>query len=336
MIPRVLLAVLLLLFCLTPAPVAAAGQFTSEQAVTIDKAESVVSEIMAIPAKRIPAELLAKSYGVAIIPSVIKVGFIAGVRRGHGVLLIKDKDGDWNLPQFITLTGGSLGWQVGAQATDVILVFKSPRSLDNIRNGKFTIGADAAAAAGPVGRNAAAATDAQMQAEILSYSRSRGLFAGVSLDGSVIEMDSQAGRDFYGEGTRPKPIPACAVKLTETIANLAGDGKQAVSAPGHSGNPAAHLRKELAQSAQSMNAVLPVEWQRYLALPPALFGPGEPPPVDALIACRQKFEKVNADGVYAQLRSRPEFQTTLELLREYIAVVSKPAVVPLPPPPPGG
>ncbi len=327
-----LLLHLSLLFGLVATPrVAAAGQARSEEAATVERAEGVVSEIMAIPAKRIPADLLAKSYGVAIVPNVIKIGFIAGVRRGHGVLLVRDKDGDWNLPQFITLTGGSIGWQVGAQATDVILVFKSAKSVDNIRNGKFTIGVDAAAAAGPVGRNAAAATDAQMQAEVLSYSRSRGLFAGVSLDGSAIEMNAQDGRDFYGDGTRVRAVPACAVKLTETIANLAGDGKH--PNPTVAGNPN-HIRKELAQSAQSLNAVLPPEWQKYLALPPAVYGQAEPPPLDALNACRQKFEKVNSEGSYAQLRGRPEFQTTLELLRDYIAALAKPAVVPLPPPPP--
>jgi SH3 domain-containing YSC84-like protein 1 len=329
MLSRAVLLSLSLLAGLVVAPTAA-GQAYSEQAATIEKAEGVVSEIMAIPARKIPSELLAKSYGVAIIPNVIKIGFIAGVRRGHGVLLIKDKDGDWNLPQFITLTGGSIGWQVGAQATDVILVFKSAKSIDNIRNGKFTIGADAAAAAGPVGRNMAAATDAQMQAEILSYSRSRGLFAGVSLDGSAIEMNGQDGRDFYGDGSRVKAVPACAVKLMETIANLAGDGKLPLAPTGN----ANYFRKELAQSAQSLNAVLPPEWQRYLALPPAVYGQAEQPSVDALFACRQKFEKVNSDGAYAPLRGRPEFQTTLELLREYIAVLSMPVVVPLPPPPP--
>ena len=140
MLSRALLLQLLLLLGLMAAPTAAAtDQPNSEQAATIEKAEGVVSEIMAIPARRIPGELLAKSYGVAIIPNVIKVGFIGGARRGHGVLLVKDKDGDWNLPQFITLTGGSIGWQVGVQATDVILVFKSAKSIDNIRNGKFTI-----------------------------------------------------------------------------------------------------------------------------------------------------------------------------------------------------
>ena len=188
----------------------ASSSRASEQAATIDKAESVIKEIMDIPAKRIPTELLANAQGVAIIPSVIKIGFIAGVRRGHGVLLVKDKDGDWNLPQFVILTGGSVGWQVGAQSTDVILVFKSAKSVENIQRGKFTIGADAAAAAGPVGRNAAAATDAQLQAEILSYSRSRGLFAGVSLDGTMLEVDQQAARDFYGDPARNpvRQVPA--------------------------------------------------------------------------------------------------------------------------------
>jgi lipid-binding SYLF domain-containing protein len=305
------------------------------------KAEGVVSEIMAIPAKRIPADLLANCHGVAIIPDVIKIGFIAGIRRGHGVLLVKDRDGDWNLPQFITLTGGSIGWQAGAQATDVILVFRSAKSVQNIANGKLTIGADAAAAAGPVGRNAAAATDAQMKAEILSYSRSRGLFAGVSLDGSLIEMNAAMGRDFYGDASNPRPAPAAAVKLMQTIANLANEGRPA--APAVPGQPVPvpvpdaeqRLRRDLVQSVQSMNAVLPVEWQRFLALPPAVFAQGPPPTLDALNAVRQNYEKVNNDPAYAQLKARTEFQTTLELLRDYIGAVSGPGVIPLPPPPGG-
>ena len=159
---------------------------------TIRQSEQVLAEIMAIPARRIPETLLAEAQGVVIVPNVIKVGFIAGVRRGHGVVMVRDNDGEWSLPQFLTLTGGSVGWQAGIQGTDVVLVFTTKKGVEGLLGGKFTIGADASATAGPVGRNAAAATDATLRSEILSYSRSRGLFLGVAIDGSVLEIDQEA------------------------------------------------------------------------------------------------------------------------------------------------
>lgn len=324
-------------FCVALAMALGTSVWAAEQTATIEKAEAVIKEIMDIPARKIPNELLANAQGVAIIPSVIKIGFVAGVRRGHGVLLVKDKDGDWNLPQFITLTGGSVGWQVGAQSTDVILVFKTAKSVENFQKGKFTIGADAAAAAGPVGRNAAAATDAQMKAEILSYSRSRGLFAGVSLDGSMLEVDHEAGREFYGDPARQpnRQVPACAVKLLETVAAHTNDAKPAIAGqPPQQASDVNRLRRELAQSAMHLNAVLPPEWQRFLALPPAVFGQQEHPSIESINAARQQFERIAGDNTYANLSSRPEFKTTLEDLREYSTALTKSAVIPLPPPPP--
>src|SRR5262245_59763104 len=310
----------------------------SEQSATIEKTESVLKEIMDIPAKKIPSDLLESAQGVAIIPSVIKIGFVAGVRRGHGVLMVKDKDGDWGLPQFVILTGGSVGWQVGAQSTDVILVFKTAKSVENIQKGKFTIGADAAAAAGPVGRNAAAATDAQFKAEILSYSRRRGLFAGVALDGSMIEVDHPAGRDFYGDPARnpTRQIPACAVKLLEAMEAHTDDAKPKTAGqqPIPANMDANRLRRELAQSALHLNTILNPDWQRFLSLPPAVFGQQEHPSMESLTKVRQQFERIATDSSYVNLSSRPEFKTTFELLRDYTTALSKAAVIPLPPPPP--
>jgi lipid-binding SYLF domain-containing protein len=305
---------------------------------TIERAETVLREIMDIPARRIPTELLSSSHGVAIIPSVIKIGFIGGIRRGHGVILTKDRDGDWGLPQFITLTGGSIGFQAGAQSTDVILVFRTAGSVENIQRGRFTIGVDAAAAAGPVGRNAAAATDAQMRAEILSYSRSRGLFAGVSLDGSALEINSAATRNFYGDPNAqpPRPVPAAAVRLMETVAHLAGSGQPTPVA--QASTDPNHLRRELAQSARSLYAVLSPDWQRFLALPPAVFATSEHPSVESLVEARRNFDRVATDAAFANLQARPEFQTTLDLLREYTSALQRnttPAIT-LPPPPPAG
>ena len=140
---------------------------------------AVLNENMAIPAQAIPQRMLSDAEGVAIIPKVIKGGFVIGARHGRGTLLVRDQNKGWHAPVFVTLTGGSIGWQVGVQSTDVILVFKTRKSIEGILSQKFTLGVDAAAAAGPVGRQASAATDAQFKAEIYSYARSRGLFLGV-------------------------------------------------------------------------------------------------------------------------------------------------------------
>ena len=155
--------------------------------------------------------MIKSAQGLVIIPGMFKLGFVAGVRHGNGIVVLRDENGAWRPPNFVTMTGGSVGWQVGVQATDVILVFMTRKSVNGLLNGKFTIGADAAAAAGPVGRQASAATDAQLRAEILSYSRSRGLFAGVSLDGSASQIDGAASQNFYRQaGMNPDGTPAVA------------------------------------------------------------------------------------------------------------------------------
>jgi len=175
----------------------AAGE---NEAVKVREASEVLDEIMAIPEKAMPPSLLAHAHAIAIVPNVVKVGFVIGGRYGQGVVLRHNgKSGGWGAPVFMTLTGGSVGWQIGAQSSDIILVFKNQRGLDSLVNGKFTLGADAAVSAGPVGRNVAAATDTQMKSEIYSYSRSRGLFAGIALDGSVLEIDHSANAAFYNQ-----------------------------------------------------------------------------------------------------------------------------------------
>lgn len=161
----------------------------------------VVEEFNAIPEQRIPPSLLANAKAVAVIPGVKKVGLGLGGRFGRGIVVVRSADGSWGSPAFVTLTGGSIGWQVGVQSTDVILVFKTRRGIDNISSGKLTLGADASVAAGPVGRQAGAATDIYGDAEVYSYSRNRGLFAGVAFDGSVMAMDTDANAAFYGDPT---------------------------------------------------------------------------------------------------------------------------------------
>jgi len=163
-------------------------------------ATEVLQNFTNIPEKSIPPSMLKDAYGVAVIPDTMKIGFMVGGRRGKGVLMVRRPDGTWSNPSFITLTGGSFGWQIGAQATDIVLVFRTRKSIDNIARTKLTLGADASIATGPVGRQTSAATDEMFKAEIFSYSRNRGIFAGVSLDGTIITMDKKSNLDFYRNG----------------------------------------------------------------------------------------------------------------------------------------
>jgi lipid-binding SYLF domain-containing protein len=173
----------------------------------------VVREIVAIPEKGIPPVLLRNAQGIAIIPSVIKVGFVLGGRFGKGAVLVRKETGDWSAPVLVQLVGGSVGWQVGAQSTDVVLVFKSKESIDGLLAGKVTLGGDATVAAGPVGRHVEAATDPKLDAEVFSYSRSRGLFAGVSLQGTVLQIDAEANEVVYGRPVTPRELRAEKVSL---------------------------------------------------------------------------------------------------------------------------
>ena len=163
-------------------------------------ATDVIRQLTEIPEKGIPPNLLNNAYGVAVLPNVIKAGFIVGGRFGKGILVVRRPDGSWSNPTFISLGGGSVGFQAGAQGTDIVLVFKSKQGVENIANGKFKLGGDAAVAAGPVGRFTSASTDVTLRAEIYSYSRNRGLFGGVSLDGSVLSIDDNANFGYYQSG----------------------------------------------------------------------------------------------------------------------------------------
>jgi len=169
----------------------------NEQQQKLDDATTVVRQFVDIPENAIPPALLGQAYGIAVIPSVFKAGFVVGGRHGKGVLSVRTRDGSWSNPTFISLTGGSIGWQIGASSSDIILVFKTQRSIDKIASGQINLGADAAVAAGPVGRSAGASTNLGFDAEVYSYSRARGLFAGVSLEGGKISIDREANWLFY-------------------------------------------------------------------------------------------------------------------------------------------
>ena len=169
-------------------------------------ATTVLKTILNTPDSRIPDQLLHDAQAIAVFPDVVKAGLVFGGRHGRGLVSVRTADGTWSNPSFIRITGGSVGWQVGVQSADVVLVFRTEQGVANLVNGKFTLGADASVAAGPVGRQAQAGTDEELKAEIFSYSRARGLFAGVAIDGSVLSIDHGANRDVYGAAITPRML----------------------------------------------------------------------------------------------------------------------------------
>jgi len=277
------------------------------------------------------------------------------VRHGRGVVVSRDGDGNWVGPTFVTVTGGSVGWQAGVQATDVVLVFKTKKSVEGLMEGKFTIGADAAAAAGPVGREASAATDSKLKAEIYSYSRSRGLFAGVSLDGSAMRIDAAATSRYYAPAAgaadgRPQ-IPQSAVTLLEQIARYTkdgaeGEGAAVLAGPGLAGSALAEpelarapadeaeaVRRQLAEAATNLAPLLDDTWKRYLALPAEIYGGERQPSAEVLNDTVARFSTVAADPKYRTLSAREEFRQTLALLGKYASLRATERSLNLPPPP---
>ncbi len=196
-----------LLACMPAVAVQAADSSDRTESLKLaNRAIQVLDKIESTPDRAIPQDLLRNAKAVAVVPDVIKAGFIFGGRHGEGLVSVRLSDGTWSYPVFVDMTGGSVGFQAGVSSTDVVLVFRTQRGVNGIVNGKFTLGANAAVAAGPVGRNAHAATDAQMHAEIYSYSRSRGLFAGVALDGTAVTIDYDDNAAVYGSGMTPRRI----------------------------------------------------------------------------------------------------------------------------------
>ena len=186
-------------------PVNSRAQRDDDEAKRVRDGAAVFGEIMSAEDKAIPNAILGKAAGIAIFPNTVKAGFVFGGVRGRGLLSARGPSG-WSSPAFLTLTGGSFGLQIGGQATDIILVINDQRGLENLVSNQFKIGADASAAAGPVGRDAQAATDLQLRAQILSYSRARGLFAGVTINGSTIRQDLDANQRFYGKPLTTRQI----------------------------------------------------------------------------------------------------------------------------------
>jgi lipid-binding SYLF domain-containing protein len=192
------LLMLVVVFALTVPAMAQKGAPSAE----VDRAaeaSKVLTEIMNIPENAIPEELMARAHGIAVIPHVVKGAFGLGGQWGKGLMAQRREDGTWSQPAYIEIGGGSFGLQIGVQASDVVLVFTDESGIKGLLKGKVKLGADASATAGPVGRKAEVGTDVLLRSGVFAYSRSKGLFAGVSLDGSVVSIDNDANRKVYGK-----------------------------------------------------------------------------------------------------------------------------------------
>lgn len=213
-----------ILFCAVIVLASATGE--SKEAERIHNATGVLKDFGKMK-ETIPHDLIAEYQGIVIIPRLINAGFGIGGKRGRGVAMVKLPDGKWSDPVFVTLTGGSVGAQIGVQSVDLVLVFRHKGVLTKVENGDFTLGGDISAAAGPVGRSTSANTDYKLEAEVYSYSRSRGLFAGISLNGTNLGIDKDANHNFYNNSLSSSEIfetgrsgDAGVKELKETLEHL--------------------------------------------------------------------------------------------------------------------
>lgn len=226
-LPAGLITVLAILLFAVHSP---AGQKKAESRPgeeRVARAIEVIKDLATMKEEGIPARLLEKAEGLAIFPGVVKAAWGIGGQYGRGIVMVKRKDGQWSNPLFIDLIGGSFGWQIGVQKADIVLVFKNRQGVENIASSKITLGADLSVSAGPVGRSAEASTDLEMEAEIYSYSKSKGLFAGISLKGGTLRVNREANAGFYGASLNPSKIlyenfktPVIVIRLHQTIEEL--------------------------------------------------------------------------------------------------------------------
>jgi len=171
----------------------------SDEARRISESLDVLRELTTTPEDRIPAYLLERAEAIIVIPSLVKGGFVIGAKHGKGVIAVRDRaNGTWSAPGFVSMTGGSIGWQIGLESVDLVLLVMNKGGVDELLEDRFTLGGTASVAAGPVGRQADAATNAQLSSQILAYSRAKGLFAGATLEGAALNADDDANADFYG------------------------------------------------------------------------------------------------------------------------------------------
>jgi len=331
-------------------------------------ATNVLAQSVAMPSG-LPQKMLASAQGIAIIPHMVRGAFVIGLQRGRGVLLVRDPNGAWQAPRMIEITGGSVGYQLGVQSTDLILVFRTPQSVANVMRGTLKVGVDASAAAGPVGRDATAATDLSLQAEILSYSRARGAFVGASIEGSSISMDPATDALYYQP---PGTVPVSATQLVQLLTTLASGKRVPEVAPPESTSipvvtqipaPAPILspsvptalppapaavppapqgpdelevaRQQLDASSRQLAAAVDDRWKQYLALPAELYMPNHMPNITAIEQAIGRYEAIANQPQYAPLTNQPAFQETLKgLWRLGELQQSGQQKLTLPPPPP--
>ncbi len=222
-------------------------------------ATAILDQWQQMPDLSIPDRLLERAQGIAIFPSVIKGAVIFGGRLGRGVVMVRDAKGDWSNPAFLTLAGGNVGFQFGVEAADVILVFTTRRGIEGLSGGKVTIGVDLAGAIGPVGRHMSGATDLGFSAEVYSYSRAQGLFAGVAVDGTSMSVDHGANSRYYGQdgllaseifAGKARP-PASATALVGAVDRLVRGGMPPTQTP--AATPAAGTPRDAANGGAPPN-----------------------------------------------------------------------------------
>ena len=190
--------VLLVVAALLAIPAAARAQSDEEKRVT--ESTAVLETLVRTPDQGIPEHILTRAEAIVVIPSLVKGGFIVGAQHGRGIMSVRNRETNtWSAPGFVALTGGSIGWQIGVQATDLVLLVMNRDGVKDLLDTEFKVGANASVAAGPVGRTGEASTDASLSAQILAYSRTRGLFAGLALEGASLRIDRDANEKFYGK-----------------------------------------------------------------------------------------------------------------------------------------
>lgn len=209
----------------------------SDEAERAANATNVLTEIMSIPEDSIPEALMGRAHGIAVIPHVVKGAFGFGGQWGKGLMAQRNENGQWSAPTYVDLTGGSFGLQIGVQATDIVLVFIDEEGVRSLLKSKLKLGADASATAGPVGRKAEIGTDVLLKSGVFAYSRSKGLFAGVALDGTVISIDDDANAKMYGKEMSAEKI------LFGNVAATKPDLKEFVSYLQKVSPPHVHVKK---------------------------------------------------------------------------------------------
>lgn len=314
---------LFLLTIILLAPIRAEGQLLSPPSapnqIVVD-ATNVLSQSVAMPSG-LPQKMLTNAEGIAIVPNMVRGAFVIGVQRGRGILLVRGPNRAWQAPRMIEITGGSLGYQVGVQSTDLILIFRTPQSVANVMRGTLKVGVDASAAAGPVGRQASAATDLPLQTEILSYSRARGAFVGASIDGTSISFDKATDALYYNP---PGTVPASAIQLVQLVTTLSSGAQPAIPSPvqpdaakSQTSGPQAPTsieaaRQQLDVSSRQLAAILDDQWKNYLALPAEVYIPNHVPSIESIEQPIMRYETVAAQPQYSALTNQPAFQATLK------------------------